>query len=201
MSNVKNRQNAKALNNLLNTQGSLFRLQKILSKDNYLTKQKHFKPLRTEKSSTLSLVKSDSLITQDNKNFFKTSTSLNKMNQIVNVQKQTNEEQHKKVIKHLLTDQSYLKLNKISLEGNRVRTLQTVKPELQIQEDQKQKMKDLQEKIKIKLQERDQVYLQKNAQQLNNLQLKLSNLQASQLFKNFLVQNGYRQPAFLKDMP
>ncbi|CAD8144140.1 unnamed protein product [Paramecium pentaurelia] len=200
MSNVKNRQNAKAMNNLLNSQGSLFRLQKILSNDNYLTKQKHLKPLRTEKSSTLSLVKSDSMITHDIKNFFKTSTSLNKMNKIVNFQKQANDEQHKKVIKHLLTDQSYLKLNKISSEGNRVRTLQTVKPELQNQADQKQQMKDLREKIKSKLQKRDQVYVLKNAQQLNNLQLKLSNLQASQLFKNFLVQNGYRQPAFLKDI-
>ncbi|CAD8141385.1 unnamed protein product [Paramecium pentaurelia] len=200
MSNVQNRQNAKALNNLLNSQGSQFRLQKILSKDNYLSKHNHSKPLRTEKSSTLSLVKSDSLITNDNKNFFKTSTSLNKLNNIVNFQKKANDEQHKKVIKHLLTDLSYQKLNKISLEGNRVRTLQGVKPELQNLTDQKLKMKDLQEKIKLKLQERDQEYMLKNGQQLNNLQLKLSNLQASQLFKNFLVQNGFRQPAFLKDI-
>ncbi|CAD8047753.1 unnamed protein product [Paramecium primaurelia] len=200
MSNVQNRQNAKALNNLLNSQGSQFRLQKILSKDNYLSKHNHSKPLRTEKSSTLSLVKSDSLINNDNKNFFKTSTSLNKLNNIVNFQKKANDEQHKKVIKHLLTDLSYQKLNKISLEGNRVRTLQGVKPELQNLTDQKLKMKDLQEKIKLKLQERDQEYMLKNGQQLNNLQLKLSNLQASQLFKNFLVQNGFRQPAFLKDI-
>ena len=69
---------------MLNSKGSHFRLQKILSNDNYLRKQHHFKPLRTEKSSTLSLVKSDSLITHDNKNFFKTSTSLTKLNNIVN---------------------------------------------------------------------------------------------------------------------
>ncbi|CAD8136915.1 unnamed protein product [Paramecium octaurelia] len=200
MSNVQNRQNAKTLNNLLNSQASKLRLQKILSNDNYLTKHYRSKPLRTEKSCTLSLVKSDSSINNDQKNFFKTSTSLNKLNNIVNFQKKANDEQHKRVIKHLLTDQSYQKLNKIGLEGNRVRTLLGVKPGLSDLTDQKLKMKDLQEKIKLKIQERDQEYMLKNGQQLNNLQIKLSNLQATQLFKNFLVQNGFRQPAFLKDL-
>ncbi|CAD8056127.1 unnamed protein product [Paramecium sonneborni] len=201
MSNVQNRQNAKAFNHLLNSKASLFRLSKILSNDNYFRKQQNFKPLRTEKSSTLSLVKSDSQIVQDNKNFFKTSTSLSKLNNIVNFQKRANDKTHKEVIKHLITDQSYQNLNKISLEGNRVRTLHAVKSEIQNFADQKQQMKDLRDKIKLKLQERDQEYLLKNAQQLNNLQLKLSNLQSSQLFKNFLVKNGYRQPAFLRDFP
>ncbi|CAD8059124.1 unnamed protein product [Paramecium sonneborni] len=201
MSNIQNTQNPKALNNLLNSKHSLIRLQKILSNDNHLRKQQHFKPLRTEKSSTLSIIKSDSLITtHDNKNFFKTSTSLNKLNKIVNIQKKANDQTHQQIIKHLLTDQSYSKLNKISQQGDHVRTLQTLKPQLQNFTDQKLQIKDLRNKIKLKLQERDQEYLFKNAQQISNLQLKLSNLQASQLFKNFLVQNGYRQPAFLKDI-